>query len=147
MLPTFHKIKVYTMDEFILRSKGEEFVYNICQTNPKCRGIEEMLGWIVKFAYALDGIDPKNEKYTYNNILRGMAIAKGRKEMLSIETEYIAIVCCCIYTSTKTLGYLETFGDEFVKLLDEIDSSKFTYKDDVLDSCDLEMLQSILMDD
>ena len=137
--------------ENITRSRGEQFIFDICQENPKSDNFTVTIQWMVNFAYILDKIETYSHNYIYTcvNIIEGLKITRIKKGYLS--NNDIAILACSIYSFVKEEGLISDFEEQFSKVLDKVLDKKkneeYKYMNDYLKDEYIENLEIILMSD
>jgi len=136
--------------ENIPRSVGEQFIFDTCHKNPKCKSFTETIKWMVTFAYILDGLSINTEicLYTCYNIIEGLKITRIKKGCIS--NKDIAIIACSIYSFVKEEGLIVDFVKQFSGVLDKVldkVNNKFNYVNDYLKDESIQDLELILMTD
>ena len=107
--------------ENISRSVGEQFIFDMCQKNPKCKSFMETMKWMVTFAYILDGLNTstkiENCLYTCYSIIDGLKETRIKKGFMS--NKDIATVACNIYSLVKK--------EDFIDVIDKVDNNCLLY--------------------
>ena len=133
----------------ITRSRGEQFIFDICNENPKSNNFTLTIQWMVNFAYILDRIETHSHNYIYTcvNIIEGLKIARIKKGYMS--NNDIAILSCSIYSFVKEEGIISDFENQFSKVLDKVIGNKKNeeYMNDSFKDESIENLEIILMSD